>query len=116
MVERARGGDLGVIPVVVGLVVIWTVLQVLNPIFLSSANLVNLTLESAAVGIISLGIVCVLLVGQIDLSVGSVSGLSGAVLAVLFVGQGLPVWLAIAAAVIMGAVVGWLYGQLFNRF
>ncbi|MGN9838944.1 sugar ABC transporter permease [Nonomuraea sp. H19] len=116
VVERARGGDLGVIPVVVGLVVIWTVLQILNPIFLSSANLVNLTLESAAVGIIALGIVCVLLVGQIDLSVGSVSGLSGAVLAVLFVSEGLPVWVAIAASVIMGAVIGWVYGQLFNRF
>ncbi|TDC04613.1 sugar ABC transporter permease [Nonomuraea longispora] len=116
VVERARGGDLGVIPVVVGLVVIWTVLQVLNPIFLSSANLVNLTLESAAVGIIALGVVCVLLVGQIDLSVGSVSGLSGAVLAVLFVSEGLPVWLAIAASVLLGAVIGWLYGQLFNRF
>ncbi|TDC90312.1 sugar ABC transporter permease [Nonomuraea deserti] len=116
VIERARGGDLGVIPVVVGLVVIWTVLQVLNPIFLSSANLVNLTLESAAVGIIALGVVCVLLVGQIDLSVGSVSGLSGAVLAVLFVSEGLPVWLAIGASVLMGAVIGWLYGQLFNRF
>ncbi|MGP3934812.1 sugar ABC transporter permease [Nonomuraea sp. KM88] len=116
VIERARGGDLGVIPVVVGLVVIWTVLQVLNPIFLSSANLVNLTLESAAVGIIALGVVCVLLVGQIDLSVGSVSGLSGAVLAVLFVSEGLPVWLAIAASVLMGAAIGWLYGQLFNRF
>ncbi|MEV4565703.1 sugar ABC transporter permease [Nonomuraea sp. NPDC049419] len=116
VVERARGGDLGVIPVVVGLIVIWSVFQALNPIFLSSANLVNLTLESAAVGVIALGIVCVLLVGQIDLSVGSVSGLSGAVLAVLFVGQGLPVWVAIAASVLMGAVIGWLYGQLFNRF
>ncbi|TDE40534.1 sugar ABC transporter permease [Nonomuraea mesophila] len=116
MIERARGGDLGVIPVVVGLVVIWTVLQLLNPIFLSSANLVNLTLESAAVGIIALGVVCVLLVGQIDLSVGSVSGLSGAVLAVLFVSEGLPVWVAIAASVLMGAVIGWLYGQLYNRF
>ncbi|MEU7856702.1 sugar ABC transporter permease [Nonomuraea sp. NPDC049141] len=116
VLERARGGDLGVIPVVVGLIVIWTVLQILNPIFLSSANLVNLTLESAAVGIIALGIVCVLLVGQIDLSVGSVSGLSGAVLAVLFVSNGLPVWLAILAAVIMGAVIGWVYAQLFNRF
>ncbi|MEV1241768.1 sugar ABC transporter permease [Nonomuraea sp. NPDC050022] len=116
VLERARGGDLGVIPVVVGLIVIWTVLQILNPIFLSSANLVNLTLESAATGIIALGIVCVLLVGQIDLSVGSVSGLSGAVLAVLFVAKGLPVWLAILAAVIMGAVIGWVYAQLFNRF
>lgn len=116
VLERARGGDLGVIPVVVGLIVIWSVFQILNPIFLSSANLVNLTLESAAVGVIALGIVCVLLVGQIDLSVGSVSGMSGAVLAVLFVGEGLPVWLAILASVLMGAVVGWLYGQLFNRF
>ncbi|MGI5273948.1 sugar ABC transporter permease [Nonomuraea sp. CA-218870] len=116
VVERARGGDLGVIPVVVGLIVIWSVLQILNPIFLSSQNLVNLTMESAAVGIIALGIVCVLLVGQIDLSVGSVSGLSGAVLAVLFVDQGLPVWVAISAAVIMGAAIGWVYAQLFNRF
>ncbi|MEU8359482.1 sugar ABC transporter permease [Nonomuraea sp. NPDC048882] len=116
VVERARGGDLGVIPVVVGLIVIWSVFQALNPIFLSSANLVNLTLESAAVGVIALGIVCVLLVGQIDLSVGSVSGLSGAVLAVLFVSEGLPVWVAVLASVLMGAVIGWLYGQLFNRF
>ncbi|MEU8248043.1 sugar ABC transporter permease [Nonomuraea sp. NPDC048916] len=116
VVERARGGDLGVIPVVVGLIVIWSVLQILNPVFLSSANLVNLTLESAAVGIIALGIVCVLLVGEIDLSVGSVSGLSGAVLAVLFVSQGMTVWVAILGSVIMGAVIGWVYAQLFNRF
>ena len=51
----------------------------LNPFFLSSANLVNLLLESVPVGVIALGIVCVLLVGQIDLSVGSVSGLSAAI-------------------------------------
>jgi len=116
ILDRARGGDLGVLPVVVGLVVIWTILQLLNPVFLSSANLVNLTMESAAVGIIALGIVCVLLVGQIDLSVGSVSGLSGAVLAVLFVSEGLPVWLAMLASVVLGAVIGWVYAQLFNRF
>ncbi|MFG1755833.1 sugar ABC transporter permease [Streptosporangium sandarakinum] len=116
VIERARGGDLGVIPVVVGLVVIWAVLQILNPVFLSSTNLVNLTLESAAVGVIALGIVCVLLVGQIDLSVGSVSGLSGAVLAVLFVDKGLPVWAAILAAIALSAAIGWVYAQLFNRF
>lgn len=55
IIDRFRGGDLGVFPVVAGLVVIWTVLQSLNPIFLSSANLVNLTMECAAVGIIALG-------------------------------------------------------------
>ncbi|WP_157250952.1 sugar ABC transporter permease [Nonomuraea typhae] len=114
--ENARGGDLGVLPVVVGLVVIWTVFQILNPVFLSSRNLVDLTMDSAPVGIMALGIVCVLLVGQIDLSVGSVSGLSAAVLAVLFVTQGLPVLVAILAAMALGALIGYLYAQLFNRF
>ncbi|MEU7002901.1 sugar ABC transporter permease [Nonomuraea sp. NPDC046570] len=116
VIDRARGGDLGMIPVVAGLVVIWTVLQILNSYFLSSANLVNLAMESAAVGVIALGVVCVLLVGEIDLSVGSISGLSAAIVAVLFVDQGLPVWAAILGAVVAGAVIGWLYAQVYNRF
>ncbi|MDQ6739217.1 MAG: sugar ABC transporter permease, partial [Actinomycetota bacterium] len=115
-VDRTRSGDLGVLPVVAGLIVIWAVLQSLNPIFLSSANLVNLAMESSAVGIIALGIVGVLLVAQIDLSVGSVSGLSAAVVAVTVVNLGWPVWLAVLATVALGAVIGWVYGQIFNRF
>ena len=114
-VDRVRGGDLGLLPVLGGLVVIWGVLQTLNPIFLSSRNLSNLLMECAPVGVIALGVVCVLLVGQIDLSVGSISGLSAAVLAVLFVGQGRPAVLAIAAAVLLGGAVGWVYAQAFNR-
>ncbi|MEV5831171.1 sugar ABC transporter permease [Spirillospora sp. NPDC052242] len=112
---RLRGGDLGVAPVVAGLVVIWTVMQILNPIFLSSANLVNLLLECVPVGVIALGVVFMLLVGQIDLSVGSISGLSAAVTAVLFVDRGMPAWTAILAAVALGAAVGWCYAQVFNR-
>ncbi|MDO9377632.1 MAG: sugar ABC transporter permease [Nocardioidaceae bacterium] len=115
-VRRIKDGDLGVLPVVAGLVVIWGVLQALNPIFLSSANLVNLTLECASVGIIALGVVFMLLVGQIDLSVGSVSGLSSAIVAILFVDKGLPVVVAIVAAVLAGAVVGFAYSLMFNRF
>ncbi len=113
--RRLRSGDLGALPVIVGLVVIWTVFEILNPVFLSPDNLVNLTLECCSVGVISLGIVCVLLTGQIDLSVGSVSGLSGAVVAVLFVNEGLPLVVAIAVAVVAACVIGWVYGQLFNR-
>jgi len=115
-VDRAKGGDLGILPVAAGLLVIWAVFQSLNPIFLSSANLVNLAMESVPVGVIALGIVVVLLLGQIDLSVGSVSGLSSALVAVLFVNQHLPVALAIVAAVLSGTVIGLVYGQLFNRF
>jgi D-xylose transport system permease protein len=114
--DRARSGDLGVLPVIGGLVVIWAVLQILNPIFLSPANLVNLAMESSAVGIIALGIVTVLLVAQIDLSVGSVSGLSAAVVAVTSVNMGWPVWLVILATIGLGAAIGWVYGQVFNRF
>jgi D-xylose transport system permease protein len=68
------------------------------------------------VGVISLGIVCVLMVGEIDLSVGSVSGFSSAVLGVLWVNQGWPVALAVLAAVVAGALIGAIYALLFNRF
>ena len=113
--ERVRAGDLGVLPIVVGLVVIWTVFQILNPVFLSSANLVNLLMESVSVGIIALGIVCVLLIGQIDLSVGSVSGLSAALTAVTFVNADWPFWAAILAAIAAGGAIGWIYAQMVTR-
>ncbi|HEY4164110.1 MAG TPA: hypothetical protein VGM59_13675, partial [Dongiaceae bacterium] len=79
-------------------------------------NLVNLLFDCSTVGIISLGIVCMLMVGEIDLSVGSVSGFSSALLGVLWVNEGWPVALAILVAVIAGALIGLLYAQLFNRF
>ncbi|MGI5328996.1 sugar ABC transporter permease [Actinomadura nitritigenes] len=113
--DRVRGGDLGVWPVVAGLVVIWTVMQILNPVFLSSANLVNLAMECVPVGVIALGVVFMLLVGQIDLSVGSISGLSAAVTAVLFVDHGMPAVVALVAAAAAGCLIGWFYAQVFNR-
>ena len=116
MIDGIRSGDLGLLPVVGGLLIICVVFQSLNHIFLSSTNLVNLLMECVPVGVISLGIVCVLLVGQIDLSVGSVSGLSSAITAVVFVQHRQPLALAILAAVATGASIGWLYAQVFNRF
>ncbi|WP_374947350.1 sugar ABC transporter permease [Agreia sp.] len=113
--ERIRGGDLGLLPVILGLAVIWTIFQALNPSFLSSQNLSNLLMQSAPIGILALGIVCVLLVGEIDLSVGSVSGLASAVMAVTFVGNGWPLALAFLAGVGAGVVIGFVYGQIYNR-
>ena len=114
--DRVRSGDLGQLPVVVGLAIIWTIFQSLNPIFLSSNNLVNMLFDASTIGVISLGIVCILMVGEIDLSVGSVSGFASALVGVLWVNHGWPVWLAIAAAVLSGALIGSVYAQLFNRF
>ncbi|MEA3132153.1 MAG: D-xylose transport system permease protein [Paraburkholderia sp.] len=114
-VDRVRSGDLGSLPVVAGLVIIWTVFTSLNPVFLSADNLVNLLFDCSTVGVISLGIVCVLMVGQIDLSVGSMSGFASALLGMLWVNHGWPVLLAIVAALVVGAVVGAIYAFLLNR-
>ncbi|KTT04602.1 ABC transporter permease [Pseudomonas oryzihabitans] len=113
--DRIRSGDLGPLPVVIGLVVIWTVFGILNPVFLSSANLANLLFDAATVGIISLGVVCVLMVGEIDLSVGSISGFASALVGILWVNQGWPVAAAILAALAAGALIGSLYSLLFTR-
>jgi D-xylose transport system permease protein len=115
-IDRVRSGDLGSLPVVIGLIIIWTVFQSLNPIFLAPNNLVNLLFDCSTVGVISLGIVCVLMVGEIDLSVGSVSGFASALVGVLWVNSGWPVVTAVLAALAVGAAIGLLYAVLFNRF
>jgi D-xylose transport system permease protein len=114
-VDRIRSGDLGMLPVAVGLVVISVVFTALNPVFLAPNNLVNLLFDCATVGIISLGIVCVLMLGEIDLSVGSMSGLASAIFGTLWVTHGWPVEFAILIAVISGTLIGCLYAFLYNR-
>jgi D-xylose transport system permease protein len=112
--DRVRSGDLGSLPVIIGLIVIWTVFQSINSVFLGANNLVNLLFDSSTVGVISLGVVCVLMVGEIDLSVGSVSGLASAITGVLWVNAGWPVWVAVPAAMVVGCVIGYIYAFLFN--
>ncbi|WP_321795028.1 ABC transporter permease subunit [Caballeronia sp. J97] len=114
-VDRVRSGDLGSLPVIAGLIIIWTVFTSLNPVFLSANNLVNLLFDCSTIGVISLGIVCVLLVGEIDLSVGSMSGFASALVGTLWVNEGWPVLLACVAAIVVGGVIGALYALLLNR-
>jgi len=114
--NNVKGGDLGVLPVAVGLVLISIIFQLLNSAFLSPANLSNLLMQSAAVGTLALGVVAVLLLGQIDLSIGSVSGFAAAVFAVMLMNYGLPTGIGIVAAIAAGAVIGVVYGWIFNRF
>ena len=114
-IDRVRSGDLGMLPVAVGLVVISAVFTALNPVYLAPNNLVNLLFDCATVGIISLGIVCVLMLGEIDLSVGSMSGLASALFGSLWVTQGWPLGFALIAALVAGVVIGSLYALLYNR-
>jgi D-xylose transport system permease protein len=110
LVERLRHGDIGSLPVLLGLILIAIIFQLANPNFLSPLNLTNLVVQISSVGTISVGIVLVLLIAEIDLSVGAVSGLCAAIMAVLSVKWGLPGIVAILAGVLAGAAIGLLQG------
>lgn len=113
---RLGAGGWSAVPSLAVLAVVWIVFQIANPSFLSSANLVNLAMQSAATGLIALGVVFVLIVGQIDLSVGAVASLAGAIVGILFVESGWPAAAAILAALAVSAGIGALYGLVVVRF
>ncbi|GAA3231386.1 sugar ABC transporter permease [Nonomuraea helvata] len=114
-VERLRQGDVGAWPVVAGLVAIAIVFSTLNDRFLSPENLTNLVLQMAATGTIALGIIMVLLLGEIDLSAGSVSGLCATIMTIVHVKQGWNPLLAIVLALAVGAVIGLLHGVMLTK-
>jgi D-xylose transport system permease protein len=112
-VQRWRQGELGALPVILGLVVIATYFQSQESTFLSARNLSNLVLQIAATGAVAVGIVLVLLLGEIDLSVGSVAGLCSAILGVLVVNHAWPWWAAIFVVLVVGALIGAFQGAWF---
>ncbi len=114
--RRFIEGDLGELRVLIVLAVIWAIFQSQEDRFLSATNLTNLLLQITAIGLVSVGVVLVLLLGEIDLSVGAVSGLCAAVMAVLSVKHGWSPYLAIAAAVLVGTAIGCFQGSVFTQF
>ncbi len=115
LTDRLTHGDIGSLTVIFSLVVIGIVFQVLNSNFLTPLNLTNLMVQIASVGTIAVGIVLILLIGEIDLSVGAVSGLSAAIMAVLNVKMGVPAFLAILVGMLAGATIGLIQGWWFAR-
>jgi D-xylose transport system permease protein len=107
---------LGSLRVFIVLALIWIIFQTQNSNFLSAFNLTNLVLQIAAVGMISIGITMILLLGEIDLSVGAVSGLCAGVMAVLNVKHGWGPIPAIAAALACGAAIGAINGFFVTQF
>jgi len=116
LLQRIRTGDLGSLRVLILLAIVWIIFQSQESRFLSSANLVNLSLQVTAVGLISVGVVLVLLLGEIDLSVGSVSGLCSAIVAVLNIKHGWSPVPAIIAGIAVGAAIGAFQGFVATRF
>jgi D-xylose transport system permease protein len=114
-VARVRGGDMGALPAVLGLLTLTTAFAVARPSFVTAGNLANLLNQGAAVTVIAMGLVFVLLLGEIDLSAGFASGVCASVLAVLLTNFGLPWYVAILGAILTGAAIGLLIGLLVAK-
>jgi D-xylose transport system permease protein len=113
-----RAGDLGSLPIIVGLILIAIIFQSQNDRFLTAGNFVNLIVQMAAITILGMGIVFVLLLGEIDLSIGFVSGVAGVTTALLMIPDGsneFPALPAIAVALLAGLAIGTLHGLLITK-
>ncbi|MBN1173282.1 MAG: ABC transporter permease [Micromonosporaceae bacterium] len=114
-VARLRGGEMGALPAVIMLVFLCTFFGIARPPFLTALNFANLFTQGAAVTVIAMGLVFVLLLGEIDLSAGFASGVCASVLAVLLVNHQWPWYAAIGAAIVTGACIGLVLGVLVAK-
>ena len=114
-ISRIKSGDMGALPGVLGLVVLCIVFGVMSDVFLTPGNFANLLTQAASVTVIAMGLVFVLLLGEIDLSAGYASGVCGAVLVILITDMGYPWWIALAASIVVGAILGYTIGTLVSR-
>lgn len=109
ILSRLNEKELGLIPVLLGLVIIWIIFQVVNQNFLSGRNLSNLIIQMVEIGMLGIGETFILLLGEIDLSIAAISGVSAGILVLLSNG-GMNPWLAIIIAIAIGAAIGTFQG------
>ena len=115
--QGVRAGELGSLPIIVGLIIIFIVFGILEDNFLTERNFTNLVLQMAAVATIAIGVVFVLLIGEIDLSVAYVSAVGGVVMTLMLRPDdpGWPWWLAIAFALLCTTIIGLLQALVITK-
>ena len=115
-VNRVRGGDMGSLPAVLGLVALFIIFSILRPeSFPTTYNMSNLVVQAGAICVLAMGLVPVLLLGDIDLSAGVAGGACAAVMAVLMDSNGQPWYVAVAAALAVAVVIGLAIGTLVAK-
>ena len=112
---RVRGGDIGSLPAILGLIVLCLIFGIARDTFFSAINFSNLFAQGAQVTFIAMGLVFILLLGEIDLSAGFASGVCGAAMAILLTNHNWPWYGAIPAALITGVVIGFVLGFLVAK-
>jgi D-xylose transport system permease protein len=115
--QSVRSGELGSLPIVFGLVVIAIVFGTLDATFFVERNFTNLLLQMAAVATMAIGIVFVLLIGEIDLSIAYVSAVGGVMMTLLMRPEAShwPWWAAIGVALIITTLIGFLHAILITK-
>src|SRR5215208_2340960 len=112
-----KAGELGSLPIVVGLIVIAIVFQLQNDRFLTAGNFVNLIVQTAPYAVIAMGVTFALLLGEIDLSIGFVSGVGGVLTAILLTPDKSvpPTWLVMVIVLAAGIGIGTLHGLIITK-
>ena len=115
--QGIRAGELGSLPIIVGLVVIVVVFGILDDTFLTERNFTNLLLQMSAIATIAIGVVFVLLIGEIDLSVAFVSAVGGVVMTLLLRPDdpGWPWWAAILVALVCTTAIGFVQALVITK-
>lgn len=109
-VSDAMSGGFRVVPVVISLVVIWLIFYSQNPAYLSPENLSNLSLQIVTTAMLALGVVFVLIVGEIDLSGAALGAVCATVTAQVAVNMGQSIWIALAIGIVVGMLIAGLEG------
>ena len=110
--NRLRGGDMGSLPAILGLIVLFVVFSSLNDRFLTTYNMANLVVQAGSICVLAMGLVFVLLLGEIDLSAGVAGGASATIIALVMLDYDWPWWLATLAGIAVGALIGTAIGSL----
>jgi D-xylose transport system permease protein len=113
-VNRLRGGDMGSLPAILGLVFLFIVFASLNDRFLTTYNMANLVVQSGSIIVLAMALVFVLLLGEIDLSAGVAGGAAATITALMLIDYDWTWWLAALAGIAVGAVIGLAIGSLVS--
>ena len=113
--SRVKAGDIGALPAILGLVVLCAIFGAMSDVFLTPGNFANLLTQAAAVIVIAMGLVFVLLLGEIDLSAGYAAGVSGAVLVILITNHEVAWFIAFPISIMVGGLLGFILGTLVAR-
>ena len=114
-IAKIKSGDIGALPALLGLITLGLVFSFSSQFFLTARNIANLITQSTPVMVIAMGLVFVLLLGEIDLSAGFASGVCGATMVLLINDHKFPWYAALAVSIIVGVALGWFMGTLVAR-